>query len=393
MNEIYIEKGGKKLRCGYTTGSCAQAAAKASLLMLLDNILVDSVSILTPKNILYHAEIADVTIEKRNDTGLKRFVSCAVIKDGGDDPDATNGMKIYAKVGIIGESENGNLVIIDGGEGIGRVTKKGLDQPVGNAAINSVPRKMITGELTKVLEDHNSSNANVKVIISAPLGEEIAKKTFNPRLGIVGGISIIGTTGIVEPMSDEALIATIKTQVKMLRARDLKTLVAAPGNYGIKFLYDKYGIIEDDVVMTSNFIYDAVRICVDEGVENLIFAGHLGKLVKVAGGIKNTHSCYGDHRMEILTDISSSFCEGESFNNLKQKLLNCVMTDEAVKHINEAGIGDKVCEKLVMLIKKNIEEWSEYKIKAEVIVFLNDYTILASTANTEKMINELKGKL
>ena len=186
MNEIYIEKGGKKLRCGYTTGRCAQAAAKASLLMLLDNILVDSVSILTPKNILYHAEIADVTIEKRNDTGLKRFVSCAVVKDGGDDPDATNGMKIYAKVGIIGESENGNLVIIDGGEGIGRVTKKGLDQPVGNAAINSVPRKMITGELTKVLEDHNISNAIVKVIISAPLGEEIAKKTFNPRLGIVG---------------------------------------------------------------------------------------------------------------------------------------------------------------------------------------------------------------
>ena len=376
-NNIYIEKGGQKLRCGFTTGSCAAAAAKAALVMLLDKKDIFSVSIVTPKGPTFLAELIDI---KRSDTS----VSCAVIKDGGDDPDVTSGMRIYAEVSC---SEDGNGVEIDGGEGIGRVTKPGLDQPVGEAAINSVPRKMIRENIIEVLRDHGMEDKSVRVVISAPEGKEVATKTFNPKLGIVGGISILGTTGIVEPMSDEAIVATIKTEISVRAAEGAEVLLVAPGNYGLKFLQVEYGFDEKKAVMCSNFVYETVRLAKKAGFKKMLFCGHLGKLVKVAGGIKNTHSAYGDHRMEILCELVRWAAASESdVGELCTKLMECVMTDEAVRLITEAGYKDRVFDELAVRIKSYMEEWGDGELTVETVVFSNDYTKLVTTTGAEEFL-------
>ncbi|SFC54895.1 cobalt-precorrin-5B (C(1))-methyltransferase CbiD [Butyrivibrio sp. YAB3001] len=379
MTDLFIEKGGKKLRCGFTTGSCAAAASKAALLMLIENIEIHVVTIMTPKGIPYNAEITDITQNRE-----EGYISCAVIKDGGDDPDVTTGTRIVAKVRL----KDLPGITIDGGEGVGRVTKPGLDQPIGEAAINSVPRKMIKENLEEILESHGMSGKGVLVTISVPGGEELAHKTFNPKLGIVGGISILGTTGIVEPMSDEALLETIRVETKVRIALGRDILFAAPGNYGLSFLKENYGIDESLVVMSSNFIYDTVRIAVAEGFKRLLFVGHIGKLVKVAGGIKNTHSMYGDHRMEILSEISQACLDDQTFLMIKDKLSECVMTDEAVRIINETGKGAMVFQKMAEDIKFNIEKWSEGQLTAEVIVFSNENTELVATARAHEYVKE-----
>ena len=376
-NNIYIEKGGQKLRCGFTTGSCAAAAAKAAFVMLLDKKDIFSVSIVTPKGPTFLAELIDI---KRSDTS----VSCAVIKDGGDDPDVTSGMRIYAEVSC---SEDGNGVEIDGGEGIGRVTKPGLDQPVGEAAINSVPRKMIRENIIEVLRDHGMEDKSVRVVISAPEGKEVATKTFNPKLGIVGGISILGTTGIVEPMSDEAIVATIKTEISVRAAEGAEVLLVAPGNYGLKFLQVEYGFDEKKAIMCSNFVYETVRLAKKAGFKKMLFCGHLGKLVKVAGGIKNTHSAYGDHRMEILCELVRWAAASESdVGELCTKLMECVMTDEAVRLITEAGYKDRVFDELAVRIKSYMEEWGDGELTVETVVFSNDYTKLVATTRAEEFL-------
>ena len=375
MADIYIEKGGKKLRCGYTTGSCAAAASKAALKMLLSGDDIHNVSIVTPKGPVYTAEI--LVIQREADS-----LSCAVCKDGGDDPDVTSGALVYAKVALRSDSE----IVIDGGEGVGRVTKPGLDQPVGEAAINSVPRKMIRENLEEVLAEEGLKEKGVSVTISVPGGEEIAAKTFNPKLGIVGGISILGTTGIVEPMSDSAIVDTIKAEISVRKEENREILLVAPGNYGLTFLKEVYGIDETLAVMSSNFIYDTVEIAKKAGFSKLLLAGHIGKLVKVAGGIKNTHSMYGDHRMEILTEISGEFISGKEFEDIKNKLSECVMTDEAVRIIEEAGIGRQVSERMAERIKGHIEEWADRSLQAEVIVFANENSELVSTESAHDWI-------
>ncbi|SCX78511.1 cobalt-precorrin-5B (C1)-methyltransferase [Butyrivibrio hungatei] len=388
-----------ELRSGFTTGSCAAAAAKAALMMLLDSVKaskadaepdldwetaadkrvkdIEYVNIMTPKGIPFYAEIVNVI---RDESGKK--VTCSVIKDGGDDPDVTTGAYIEVSVRI----KDTPGIVIDGGKGVGRVTKPGLDRAIGEAAINSVPRKMIEENLNEVLKERNAENTGLEVIVSVPGGEKIAEKTFNPKLGIVGGISILGTTGIVEPMSEKAIVDTIRTEIRVRKAEGRQVLLAAPGNYGITFLSKKCGIDKDIAVMTSNFVYDSVMIAKEEGFSEMVFAGHIGKLVKVAGGIKNTHSRYGDHRMEILTDITGMFSEGKEFDELKEKLSECVMTDEAVRIITEAGVSCKVFPKMASLIKENMEKWAEGTLKVEVIVFSNEYTELVSTVKAHEYL-------
>lgn len=393
MDEMFVEKDEKKLRCGFTTGSCAAAASKAALIMLITGDDIHHVRIMTPKGIVYDADIVNIEKESKGTTydadiaDIEKdpewgSVSCAVIKDGGDDPDVTTGSGIYARVSFTREPG----IKIFGGEGVGRITKPGLDQPIGEAAINSVPRKMIAENIAEVLEEYGIADRGVAVTISVPGGEEIAKKTFNPKLGITGGISILGTTGIVEPMSDEAIIQTIRTEVHVRRAEGKRMLMVAPGNYGISFLSEVYGIEESDVVMSSNFIYDTVRIAAEEGFEKILFAGHIGKLVKVAGGIKNTHSRYGDLRMEILTRLSEECMSDAAFSGVKNALQKCVMTDEAVRIINETGKGQEVFSKMAENIKANMENWSEGKTEVEVIVFLKDNEELVATKEAHDFI-------
>ena len=384
MKGLYIEKGGKKLRCGYTTGSCAAAASKAALIVLLDGIDVTNVKIITPKGIDYVAEIEDI---KRDPDG--RSVSCAVTKDGGDDPDATSGMKIYATVTLQSESPADTIVEIDGGYGIGRVTRPGLDQPIGNAAINSVPRKMIADSILEVLKERGITGVKVKVLISAPEGEEVAQKTFNPKLGITGGISILGTTGIVEPMSDEAILSTIKAEISIRRAEGNSILLMAPGNYGLKFLADTYGLSEDAAVMCSNFVYDTLCFAREAGFSKVLFAGHLGKLIKVAGGVKNTHSAYGDRRMEILAEVTRSFWPKGYKGNLIEDIEGCVMTDEAVRLITEAGMKDEVFKEVAERIKRSMEGWMDGQMQVETIVFSSGYTKLVETEGAGEMMERL----
>ncbi|MBP3274034.1 MAG: cobalamin biosynthesis protein CbiD [Butyrivibrio sp.] len=390
-----MEKGGKKLRCGYTTGSCAAAASKAALIMLLDGRDITNVKIITPKGPEYVAEIEDI---KRDEEG--RSVSCAVTKDGGDDPDATSGMKIYATVTVepLGESVGtvlfdspaDTIVEIDGGYGIGRVTRPGLDQPIGNAAINSVPRKMIEESILEVLRDRGITGRQVKVIISAPEGESVAQKTFNPKLGITGGISILGTTGIVEPMSDEAILATIRTEISIRKAEGRKVLLMAPGNYGLKFLSDNYGITEDDAVTCSNFVYDSLKYAQEACFNEVLFVGHLGKLIKVAGGIKNTHSAFGDRRMEILSDITKALLPEGADVGLLEEIQDCVMTDAALSLITEAGLRQQVAKEIAGRIKRYMESWTEGNVSVETIVFSGDYEELVESPGAGRFMEKIK---
>ncbi len=228
--EEYIVKGGKKLRLGYTTGSCAAAAAKAAAYMLLTGRRMERVTLATPKGIRLELEVKEISMGPD-------AVSCAIEKDSGDDPDVTRGTLVFAEV----SRHEAPGVAIDGGVGVGRVTKPGLDQPVGAAAINSVPRRMIL-EAVEEVRALTDSREGLKVVISVPAGEALAKRTFNPRLGIAGGISILGTTGIVEPMSEQALVDTIRVELRQRRESGAEYVLLTPGNYGSDFIRDGLGI-------------------------------------------------------------------------------------------------------------------------------------------------------
>jgi cobalt-precorrin-5B (C1)-methyltransferase len=381
ISDLYTIKDDKKLRCGFTTGSCAAAAAKAALCMLLDDKELPQVSIMTPKGITYIAEVVDIVRDKDQ-------VSCSVIKDGGDDVDATDGMKIRASVRLC----DGGEILIDGGEGIGRVTKPGLDQKIGEAAINSVPRRMIRDCMLEVLSAHGMTDVGASVIISAPEGERVAEKTFNSKLGIIGGIAILGTTGIVEPMSDEGILGTIRAQISMQRAMGKEVFLMAPGNYGLKFIQDTYDIGQDRAVLCSNFVYDTLAMAAEAGFREVLFVGHLGKLIKVAGDIKNTHSKYGDHRMEILCDVVSEFALGPEFEKLKQQLEECVMTDEAVRIITGEGLREKVFSEVSDRIRNNMESWIGGSVRVEDIIFEGDYSFLSGSTGARQLLERIRGE-
>ena len=410
LNE-YIEKGGQKLRLGYTTGSCAAAAAKAAALMLLTGQRVLQVQLKTPKGLDLILEIEDICFWNEKNAvsnSCPHAVSCAVRKDSGDDPDITNHALIYAKAArsdIPG-------IRIDGGEGVGRVTKPGLDQPVGNAAINSTPRRMIREAVLQVLEsslpevnhpktdsldfasDQNRDPAQsiprgLDITISVPQGRELAAKTFNPKLGIEGGISILGTSGIVEPMSDQALLDTIQVEIRVRKEEGLTILPAAPGNYGKNFFLEKYGFSLDTSVTASNFIYETVKMAADAGFTKMLFVGHIGKLVKVAGGIRNTHSQYGDHRMEILTEIADSFIDKNSsdYIGLRTALADCVMTDEAIRILKEYGIAEEVLSEMTRRIQAVMQDWAQGKMQVQVVVFSN---VHGELGRTEKALEYMR---
>ncbi|MFA7572456.1 MAG: cobalt-precorrin-5B (C(1))-methyltransferase CbiD [Lutispora sp.] len=272
MEDIYIIKEGKELRCGYTTGSCAAGAAKAAAIMLEKNEIRDYVEIDTPAGIPLRLKVNNQEIHGDG-------ASCSITKDGGDDPDATDGMEIHA---LVKKREDG-LNVIDGGEGIGRIMRKGLFGNVGEAAINPVPRQMIDKEISKV------SKSGYDITIYAPKGEEISRKTYNKKIGIEGGISIIGTKGIVYPMSEEALIKTIYLEVDMIEEKFGKdNIILVPGNYGEK-VADSFDMKEARVKM-SNYIGDTILYIYNKGFKSMTLIGHIGKFSKLSIGVFNTHS-------------------------------------------------------------------------------------------------------
>lgn len=367
----------EKMRNGFTTGSCAAAASKAAVYMLLTGKEKKSITIDTPKGISYYAEILDIKLSEKE-------VSCAVKKDSGDDPDVTNGALIYSTVSFA-EGEGEQSVIIEGGKGVGKVTKPGLDQPVGDAAINTVPRQMIEKEVLDVLNLLDIKE-NIKVVISVPEGEEIAKKTFNPKLGIEGGISIIGTSGIVEPMSTQAILDTIKIELKQRKELGFDYVAISPGNYGLDFMRDTYGYDLDRSVKCSNFIGQTVDMAVELGFKDVLFVGHIGKLIKVAGGIMNTHSKEADCRMEIICALGLKHDVPE---DILKKILDCVTTEEAGKLLKECGKCDEVFEDAAKKVCENLEKRAQGKIKSECVLFSKELGELAKSKGAADFIERL----
>lgn len=370
------------MRYGFTTGSCAAAAAKAAAYMLLSGRQKNTITIETPKGIPYTAEILEITRGEK-------AVQCAVRKDGGDDPDITSGALIYAEVSLTDHTRTqatDTRIHIDGGIGVGRVTKPGLDQPVGNAAINHVPREMIAKEVLEVC-DLMDYKGNLKVIISVPEGEAIAKQTFNPRLGIVGGISILGTSGIVEPMSNQALLDTIRVELNQRRAEGFDYIAVAPGNYGLDFMKKAYGYDLDKSVKCSNFIGVTIDMAVECGFTRMLLTGHIGKLIKVAGGIMNTHSKEADCRMELLSAFAIHEGAGA---DVAAKILDCVATEEAVRLLREAGKQQEVMDYAMERIMFYLNKRAGGRMQIDCIMYDNTFGELAKSKEADRWFTLLE---
>ncbi len=371
--EQYVQKDGKRLRLGYTTGSCAAAAAKAAAWMLLSGKRKETVTLDTPKGIRLTLEVKEISLSRD-------CVSCAIEKDSGDDPDVTGGALIFATVSRC-EAPG---VTIDGGFGVGRVTKRGLDQPVGNAAINSVPRQMIRENVEEVLRLFDE-RGGLSVVISVPEGERLAKKTFNPRLGIEGGISILGTTGIVEPMSEKALVDTIRVELRQRRAQGRDYVLLTPGNYGSEFIRSELGLDLNFAVQVSNFVGDALDICKELGFRGALLIGHIGKLVKIAGGMMNTHSKYGDCRMEILAAHAAA--AGVGAQDIRE-ILQCVACDDVLRILRQTPYYDdtlrRVTERTTFYLRHRAEE-----LQMGALLFSKEYGILGKSDNADTLLQKI----
>jgi len=373
MMEQYIEKDGKKLRLGYTTGSCAAAAAKAAAWMLLTGARKETIALDTPKGIRLNLEVKEISMDGDS-------VTCAIEKDSGDDPDVTRGTLIFATVT---PSELPG-VHIDGGFGIGRVTRRGLDQPVGNAAINSVPRQMIRENVEEIaaLADYHGG---LSVVISAPDGERLAKKTFNPRLGIEGGISILGTTGIVEPMSEKALVDTIRVELNQRKANGADYVLLTPGNYGADFIHNELGLDLKIAVQVSNFIGDALDICKELGFKGALLIGHVGKLVKIAGGMLNTHSKYGDCRMEILAAHAGA--AGVPADKIAE-ILDCVACDDVLRILQETPYYEDTLSRLTDRVAFHLQHRGDEMLTGAML-FSKEYGMLGKSSSADALLRNI----
>lgn len=372
----YVIKNNRKLALGYTTGSCAAAAAKAASMMLFSKQAVEYAELQTPKGITLSLEILDATLENG-------AASCAVKKYSGDDPDVTNGILVYAKAsfGNTGEERN---VLIDGGVGVGRITKPGLEQPVGAAAINKVPRQMITESVIEVMEEYDYYG-EIFVEISIPEGMELAKKTFNPRLGIEGGISVLGTSGIVEPMSEEALIASIRLEMQMHRNNGADYLVISPGNYGTAYLSQNFPINLEKSVKCSNFLGETIDMAVEMEYKGILFVSHIGKFIKVAGGIMNTHSRCADSRMEILT--ANALRAGAPADALRD-VLDAVTTDEGLSILKQHGYLEKTMKYVMEKIEFYLNNRAYHNLELATLVFSNELGELGRFGDVEGLLRK-----
>lgn len=431
--DTFVYKDHKKLRCGYTTGTCAALAAQGAVRFLLTGSWKETEEIMTPKGI-------PVCVPLEEKTSGTDWAECAVRKDAGDDYDVTNGILVYAQAefvkdknfyqkvqmshlessesGAAGEKENPGLrledgsqqekekpdqqnaessetlIEIDGGIGIGRVTKPGLDQPVGAAAINSVPRKMIRDAVYALLEEAGEF-LPVSITISVPAGVEAAKKTFNPVLGIEGGISVLGTSGIVEPMSEEALVETIRTHLNVLRAEGRKWVIAVPGNMGAGFLKGylteqnktSVGSMEafmNSLVTMSNFVGRTIDITAELGFSGIMIAGHMGKLVKIGNGIMNTHSREADGRMDTM--LSCALSAGTEDLELLRKIQGSNTTDEVMDHLKQAGILDDTIKVFLKRAAWHLAHRSRAEVKTGMIVFGTKGEYLGETEDADMIL-------
>ena len=285
---------------------------------------------------------------------------------------------MYAKVACIPEKE----IRIDGGAGVGRVTKKGLQQPVGEAAINPVPRQMIRDAVSEVCGNFEY-DGGLAVEISIPEGVEIAKKTFNPRLGIEGGISVLGTSGIVMPMSEDALIASIRAEMEMLKANGHEYLIVTPGNYGETFTKNQMTVDLSSSMKCSNYVGETLDMAVELGIKGILFVSHIGKFIKVAGGIMNTHSRHADARAELMAALA---LRAGADRETACRILDTITTDEALDIMEQAGIRQKAMELAAQRIRYYMRRRVGEKMQTEVILFSGSYSYLAQTSGADELL-------
>ncbi len=381
---VYVD--GKKYRRGYTSGSCACGATKAALIMLLEKRNINEVRIGTPKGV-------DLDLKIDNISGGKDWVQCSVKKDGGDDIDATHGMDIFARLELVQADQipdfrsdlDSDYLFITSGQGIGRVTKKGLDIRPGRPAINRVPLNMILKVVQETLDEAGLDiydylgGRKILVTIFAPQGQEIAKRTFNSNLGIEGGISIIGTTGIVDPMSDEGWKKALSAELSIKRAEGRETIILVPGNIGRDIMAKSYGADLDGIVKMSNFIGYMLMETKRLGFKRVIVGGHIGKLIKLSGGITNSHSRVADARREIM--VANLALLGAPLELLKE-IDACLSTDAMVDIIRESGysqvfkvLADKAASKAKVYMRLGQEDHMDI----EVYLFSMDGSLLAKS--------------
>ena len=377
--EHYVRSGQKLLRCGYTTGTCAALAAAGAARLLLTGTAPETVALRTPKGIV--VEVAPLFCRT-----VAEGAECAIEKDGGDDVDVTTGLPVTATVTLLPGTPE---ICITGGAGVGRVTKPGLDQPVGQAAINHVPRQMITEALRREAEAA-CYPGGFAVTISIPGGEEVARRTFNPHIGVEGGLSVLGTSGIVEPMSQQAILDTIQLEMNQaaLRANDHRRLILAPGNYGLDYLHETYPQFADiPVVKTSNFIGDTLDMAAAAHFEQVLLVGHIGKLCKLAGGIMNTHSHTADCRTELFC-THAALCGAD--RKVCTALYNAATTDACLEILDTAGLREPVLQSLLAAIQLHLDRRAGGAFRVGAVLFSNQHGPLGQTETAARLLNEWK---
>lgn len=365
---------GKPLRKGYTTGSCATAAAKVAALMVLRQHIIHQVSIVTPSGVTLNLNVELPQIEGQQ-------AVAAIRKDGGDDVDATHGMLIFARVTLNDSGE----IVLRGGEGVGTVTRKGVGLPLGSAAINRTPRQTIEAAVREAIGPARGA----EVEIFAPEGEARAQKTYNARLGILGGISILGTTGIVTPMSEESWKRSLSLELEIKRAAGLTRVVLVPGNHGERFVREQLGIDSDVVVTMSNFVGYMLDEAVRLGFRHIVLIGHPGKLIKIAAGIFHTHSHIADARMETL--VAHLALLGAPLDLLTQ-VSDCDTTEAAMEHIDAFGyqrIYNHLAERICLRVQQKLR-FTKTPPVCDAIMFAFDNQVLGSNRPVEAIVEALQ---
>lgn len=380
MENYEIGRTRSGLRLGFTTGSCAAAAAKAGAQMLLSGDEVRQVRLMTPKGIELYLDVEDICRSPGS-------VRCGVRKYSGDDPDVTDGLLVCAEVELAGQfSDEENKIRISGGAGVGRITRPGLEQAVGEAAVNKIPRQMIREAVREVCEKYGYKGS-VHVTLTIPDGERVAEKTFNPRLGIRGGLSILGTTGIVEPMSEKALTDTIYLEMKVLKENGHSFCFVTPGNYGSDFLKEEMGMDLSLAVKCSNYIGETVDDARLLGMKGILLVGHVGKLVKLAAGVMNTHSRQADCRMEVLA--AHAAMAGADRDTVTQ-IMGCINTTEAVRILKERELLAQVMDTVMQRINEALRRRAGEELAVGAVMFSTEDGILGKTEEADALLEQIR---
>lgn len=350
-----------KLRTGFTTGTSAAAGAKACVLSILNKKKVDFVDVTLPKKSKIQIKIEKCEFDSQR-------AICSVIKDGGDDPDVTHGAEICTEVSF---TDRLGQIEIDGGEGVGKVTKPGLGLEIGSAAINPTPKRMITENILEVAKDILKKNG-IKVLISVPKGKELAIKTDNPRLGILGGISILGTSGIVIPYSTASFAAAIRQSIDVTLAMGDNSVVLTTGGRSEDFSKRIIDLSEHCFIQMGDFSGYTMQQCAKKGIKKAHVAGFIGKLTKMGMGVKQTHVKGSKVDMKFLADIArkcnapSQVIEEIKHANTARHVL------ELVTNKNLIGYFDLICSQ----VYDKLRQHSENKIELDVIMFDFDGNVI-----------------